>query len=44
MSWHIYSYTDTTNFTIFSQLLRCQFLIGRNKLIKYETMTNQHWK
>ena len=26
MSWHIYCYTNTTNFTIFSQLLTCQFL------------------
>ena len=33
-------YTDTTNFIIFSQWLRCQFLIGRNKIIKYETVTN----
>ena len=24
--FYIYCYTDTTNFTIFSQLLRCQFL------------------
>ena len=35
MSCYIYCYTDTINFTIFSQLLRCQFLIGRNKIIKY---------
>ena len=27
-SFYIYCYTDTTNFTIFSQLLRCQFLIS----------------
>ena len=44
MSWHIYCYTNTINFTIFSQLLRCQFLIGWNKVIKYETMTNHDWK
>ena len=29
ISWHIYCYTDLTNFT--SQLLRCQLLIGRKK-------------
>ena len=29
ISWHIYCYTDSTNFT--SQLLRCQLLIGRKK-------------
>ena len=23
MGWHMYCYTNTTNFTIFSQLLRC---------------------
>ena len=40
MSWHIYYYTDTTNFIIFSQLLRCQFLISQNKIIKYEIVTN----
>ena len=34
---HIYCYTNTTNFTIFSQLLRCRFLINQNKIIKYET-------
>ena len=44
MSWHIYCYTDTTNFIIFSQLLRYQFLINRNKIIKYENMTNHNWK
>ena len=33
---YIYCYTDTTNFTIFSQLLRYQFLISQNKIIKYE--------
>ena len=38
MSSHIYCYTNTTNFIIFSQLLRCQFLIGQNKIIKYETV------
>ena len=37
VSWYIYCYTDTTNFTIFSQLLICQFLTNRNKIIKYET-------
>ena len=37
---YIYCYTDVTNFTIFSQLLRCQFLISQNKIIKYETVTN----
>ena len=39
-SFYIYCYTDTINFTIFSQLLRCQFLISQNKIIKYETVTN----
>ena len=39
---YIYCYTDTTNFTIFSQLLRCQFLISQNKIIKYETVTNHN--
>ena len=38
----IYSYTDTTNFTIFSQLLKCQFLISQNKIIKYKTVTNHN--
>ena len=33
-------YTDTINFTIFSQLLKYQFLISQNKIIKYETVTN----
>ena len=42
LSWYIYYYIDLTNFTIFSQLLRCQFLIGRNKIIKYETVTNHN--
>ena len=32
----------TTNFTIFLQLLRCQFLISQNKIIKYETVTNHN--
>ena len=41
---HIYCYTDTINFTIFSQLLKCQFLISQNKIIKYETVTNYNWK
>ena len=31
VSWSIYCYIDTTNFTIFSQLLMCQFLTSRNK-------------
>ena len=31
VSWHLYCYIDTTNFTIFSQLLTCQFLTSRNK-------------
>ena len=44
MSWHIYCYTYTTNFTILSQLLRRQFFIGQNKIIKYETVTNDDWK
>ena len=35
MSWHIYCHTNITNFTIFWQLLRCQFFISRNKIIKY---------
>ena len=41
VSWYIYCYTDTTNFTIFSQLLTCQFLTSRNKIIKYETDQSQ---
>ena len=28
---HIYCYTHTTNFIIFSQLLNCQFFISQNK-------------
>ena len=44
VSWHLYCYTDTTNFTIFSQLLSCQFLTSRNKIIKYETVANHNWK
>ena len=40
VSWHLYCYIDTTNFTIFSQLLICQFLTSRNKIIKYETVAN----
>ena len=32
----------TTNFTIFLQLLNCQFLISQNKIIKYETITNHN--
>ena len=39
---YIYIYTDTINFTIFSQLLKYQFLISQNKIIKYETMTNHN--
>ena len=42
--FYIYCYTDITNFTIFLQLLRCQFFISQNKIIKYETMTNHNWK
>ena len=42
--FYIYCYIDTTNFTIFSRLLRCQFLINQNKIIKYETVTNHNWK
>ena len=38
----IYCYTGTTNFTIFSQLLRYQFFICQNKIIKYETVTNHN--
>ena len=34
VNWYIYSYTDITNFTIFSQLLSCQFLTSRNKIGK----------
>ena len=44
VSWHIYCYTNTTNFIIFSQLLTCQFFTSRNKIIKYETVTNHNWK
>ena len=43
-SFYIYYYTDTTNFIIFSQLLRYQFLIIQNKITKYETVTNHNWK
>ena len=39
---YIYCFTDIINFTIFSQLLRCQFLISQNKIIKYETVTNHN--
>ena len=42
VSWYIYCYTDTTNFTIFSQLLTYQFLTNWNKIIKYETMINHN--
>ena len=31
--FYIYCYTDTTNFTLFSQLLRCQFFISQNNKI-----------
>ena len=41
-SFYIYCYTNTTNFTIFSQLLRYQFLISQNKIIKYETVINHN--
>ena len=44
VSWHLYCYTDITNFTIFSQLLTCQFIISQNKIIKYETVINHNWK
>ena len=40
--FYIYCYIDTINFTIFSQLLRCQFLLSQNKIIKYETVTNHN--
>ena len=46
MGWHIYCYTNTQKkkkkITIFSQLLRYQFLIGQNKIIKYETVNNNN--
>ena len=32
VSWHLYCYINTTNFTIFSQLLTCQFLTSQNKI------------
>ena len=38
VSWYLYCYTDTTNFTIFLQLLTYQFLTSWNKIIKYETI------
>ena len=41
-SGYIYCYTDTINFTIFSQLLTCKFLTSQNKIIKYETVTNHN--
>ena len=41
VSWYIYCYTDITNFTMFLQLLTCQFLTSRNKIIKYETIYSQ---
>ena len=44
VSWHLYCYTDTINFTIFSQLLTCQFFTSRNKIIKYEIEANHNWK
>ena len=40
--FHIYCYTDIINFTIFSQLLRCQFFISQNKIIKYKIVTNRN--
>ena len=40
--FNIYCYTETTNFIIFLQLLRCQFLISQNKIIKYEIVTNHN--
>ena len=40
--FYIYRYTDTRNFTIFSLLLRSQFLISQNKIIKYETVINHN--
>ena len=40
VSWHLYCYIDTINFTIFSQLLMYQFFTSRNKIIKYETVAN----
>ena len=40
----VYTFFYITNSTIFSQLLRCQFFIDRNKIIKYETVTNYNWK
>ena len=42
MSWHIYCYIDTINFTIFSQLFWRQILIDRNKIIKYKTVINHN--
>ena len=42
--FYIYCYINATNFTIFSQLLRCQFFISQNKIIKYEIVTNHNWK
>ena len=39
---YIYCYIDTTNFTIFLPLLKCQFLLRQNKIIKYETVTNHN--
>ena len=39
---YIYCYIDTTNFTIFLPLLKCQFLLSQNKIIKYETVTNHN--
>ena len=42
--FHIYCYTDIINFIIFSQLLRCQFLISRNKIIIYKIVTNHNRK
>ena len=44
LSWHLYCYTDTTNFIVFPQLLTCQFLTSRNKIIKYEPVASHNWK
>ena len=51
---HIYCYTDTTNFTIFSQYFHniftiiftifSQYLINQNKIIKYKIVTNHNCK
>ena len=38
----VYCYAGITNFTIFLQLLMCQFFISQNKKTKYETVTNHN--